>query len=249
MFAFFKSNLKLKNNHILNVAIFEWIKEKNRRKEDLVNFKTYFIYYAHNVLSIENIISKIEYFSPYLFKDLKDYSDSLIKNLNSYNSFITLKQINLYDKNDLTNKIIELISNNMNKNNNINKIFFYYLKTKDLKEKFKELYNNNLKKVLSGIIKDYSLGYYELLNSADNLLFIDSTLLKNIFEKYCELILETFYEDENSRVKHLLKFSKKFNKTKPKDILFELNKYDDTNQSITVLIKKFPQLKAYSSFI
>lgn len=250
-----KSNINIIHD-IEYLQYVEFFKQKHFNGNSIENVANYILSLPSNT-SMTNLLSIVNSFTPFLFKDLNDFANKLIKKITqscrNFDFLLSLEEIAPQDfclnRNFLTDLAIDIINERAHNGKN-HRIFFRLINDDRILYLFKIKYNSSLKLKLVEFLKscDYQMIEDFHLRNIRNLLNIDSSLSENIIEIYGEKIYNRKSGHRRANTNKLIKLVKTFSQISSRQILFFLSSHNEINDIKYVLLA-FPHLNKLAVFV
>lgn len=234
----------------------EFCKLKHTRNEDLSNVKNYLLDLPSHS-SVEKLINVVNSFTPFIFKNLNDYSQHLVKRITqscrNFDFLLALEQMapqDFYlDREPIAALARELITERTHNDKN-RRTFFNLINDEGVMQKLKSGYTTAMSTKLVDLLEacDYQMIEEHHLRNIKNILELDPTLSDNIVEIYAEKLYSRGSGHKKANADRLIRLAKTFPQISPRKILSFLSSNNKIND-IKYVLSSFPDLKKLAAFV
>lgn len=241
------------NYNIEFMQYVECCKVKYARKDSLLNVRAYLIDYSSQI-AIDKLIVLVEAFIPFIFKDLNEYADCIMRGVaraaRSFDLLLALEARGLkFDRHPIAMLARDILISRAHNDKN-RRAFFTIINDPEIMGIFKRGYDtfcrDKLLQMLEGC--DYTLIEDQHLRNFKNLMSLDSTLGDEVAVIYADKLFLRGTGHKKANADRLIRLLKNIPQVAPKKILAYLSA-NNRMSDIKYILASFPELKKLAAFV
>lgn len=231
----------------------QFCKAKHFRKENLLPIKIQLIDMRSNI-GIDKLISVINSFVPFLFKDLSEYTEAIsrkiVRSARSFDLLLALEARGMkFDRKPIVQLAKEiLIARSHNDKNR--RAFFAIINDSEvmsmLKQNYDPVYKEKLLDLLDGC--DFRVIEEHHLRNFKNIVTLDPSMADELAVIYADALYSRNTGHKKANADRLIRLLKTIPQVAPKKILAYLSANNKMND-IKYILLSFPELKKLAAFV